>query len=386
MDRALKENGVPKDKDNYWRSYMSAVLHDPAKSEHLHRDVRAILAQDPRAVELMDALGITDGQTETGPVAGDEGTGADEVSFNDPWPPDHPLRKESDEFLDILQQTFNEVLEEKGLSAKVGDSLTLSKSKMEDIRRAVADKLSFNHRAVQLMTMLQVDFTSDGLTGAKTAEQMRDELDPTALMTGAGGTHNYLLELRERRLYEELGPEAYKDFTAMRNRKSPYIPGLGDFAIVRDPSSMGDIGKYEIYVARIHDEVLSELGLDPATVRAGSPEAVKALRMIGERIMADPEGQQFIEKLGLTSVNQWGMPTMSADEHGPIYHPIFETKNSQDTEAGSSAAGEDETETDTAGEEPETVHWRDLMASVSAEQLAMSLRLMGLTSLDQLKV
>jgi hypothetical protein len=320
---------------------------------------------------------------------------AGEVLFNDPWPPDHPFRKECDEFLDLLQQTFNEVLDEKGLSSKVGDSLTLSESEMEDVRRKVADKISYNQRAVQLMTMLQVNFSSDGLAvGQKTAEQMRNEFDPINLMFGPQGGHNYALELRERRAYEELGgPEAYRDFVAMRNRNSSsYIPGLDDFSIAlenrdtHEATSMGDIGKYEIYVARIHDEVISELGLDPATVKAGSPEALKALRMIGERIMADPEGQQFIAKLRLTSVNQWGMPTMRADKDVPTCHLIFDSaENDRDAEAGSSAAGRGETEMDAADAEPKTVHWRDLMASASAEQLAMSFRLMGLTSLDQLQ-
>jgi hypothetical protein len=308
-----------------------------------------------------------------------------EISFNDPWPPDHPFRKECDEFLELFQKTFKEVLDEKGLSPKEGEPLALSESEMEDVRQAVANKLSYDRHTVQLMTLLQVDLSSGDIsTGSKkTAEQIRSEVDPMTYMTGGRFTatgsddHNYLSEVFEMNVYEALGPEAYKEYMEMVNSDSPHIPGLNEYAMGFGQATgstsfcLGDNFKYWLLVDRIHNEVVEELGLDPATVREGSPEASQALRMIGERIMADPEGRQLMSSLGMTAINRWGMPTRPGADDQSEPNPMFDADGNL-LEAESSET--DESKTETADTEPNTVHWRDLMASALAEQLATSLR------------
>jgi hypothetical protein len=301
--------------------------------------------------------------------------GPREVSFSDPWPPGHPFRKECDEFLELFQQTLKEVLEEKGLSPKEGDPVILSESEMEDVRREVGNKLSKNHHAVQLMTLLQVDLPSDwGETDSKKAwDRGLVFEDP---------------KIGQQRMYEALGPEGYKEYMEMSNRMSRdiemggngniMIPGMSGYSMRLAKLEADPVAgtQYKLLMLRIQDKVVSDLGLDLSTLKAGSPEALQAIRMIGERIMADPEGKQLMATLGLTAVNDQGMPTAPGiwvDGHEPTPNPMFDADgNLLEAEADSAETGEGTAET--ADAKPNAIHWRDLMASALAEQLATSLR------------
>ncbi len=108
----------------------------------------------------------------------------------------------------------------------------------------------------------------------------------------------------------------YSNFARLRNPDNPWrgLPG-GEYAVSSPNRVTGeivptsDMVRYEEYFRQIHDEVVSELGLEVNTLKAGSPETLNALKQIGQRIMADPEGQRHITQLGLNHLNHVGLPT-----------------------------------------------------------------------------
>jgi hypothetical protein len=129
-----------------------------------------------------------------------------------------------------------------------------------------------------------------------------------------------------RRLYNEaIANDDYSSFMRLNNPDNPWvpIPGAGyevnaDNAIIGGTVSVSDMVHYEEYYRRIHDDVAAELGLDVSQMEAGSPESLDALKLIGQRIMDDPEGQRYIVQLGLNHITEAGLPTSEApatDDH-----------------------------------------------------------------------
>lgn len=120
-----------------------------------------------------------------------------------------------------------------------------------------------------------------------------------------------------RRQYNQaLATNDYSTFMRLRNPDHPWqgLPG-GEYAVSSPNRVTGevvptsDMVRYEEYYRRMHDQVVSELGLNVNRLSADSPETWDALKLIGEKIMADPEGRRHIVRLGLNHLNQAGLPT-----------------------------------------------------------------------------
>lgn len=286
----------------------------------------------------------------------------EQFSFKDPWPENFSFREEGNKFLEMFQQTFHEVLNESALDFNAGG---LSQNDMTDILQKVITKLESNPQAVQLMTLLQVDLAGDSVNAAS---KTRGGFDLNS------GTVS--LASREQALYEALGADGYREYIEMANSDAPRVPGLTDYVFpLSNPragtsNTLGDMAQYETYVLRIHNEVVKELGLNPAEMKEGSQEALDVLKAIGARIMADPEGKQLLGKIGLTSINHLGMPTApgiasSGDHLPPASPPLDAARAENDGEISNLKA----------------VNWQDLIKLVSLEKLAISLKLKGLESL-----
>lgn len=290
-----------------------------------------------------------------------------QISSQAPWPTESPFKKEQDRFMELFQQAFDEVLAEKGLASGSSQSVAIPEKEMSSIQAKVADKLYLNREAKQLMTLLEVDLKTEGM-----------ETDEDVLTSMLGGD----LAGLEKRLYEDLGPEKYKEYIDMSNNSTPRIPGLYSCAYgfpKSGNSMMSDMASYKLYVARVHDEVVSELGLDPSQVEEDSEEALAALKMIGERIMNDPEGQLMMHNLGLTSVNYKGMPTaadVDVDGKGaPTPNPDFEDEDfleMMEQKLQEASASKTTANWDTK------IKWKDLVKSLTTQQLAINLKLQGI--------
>jgi hypothetical protein len=111
-------------------------------------------AEETRADVAADAAGET-----TEKRGGGKGGRLSEVSLNDPWPPDHPLRGDCDRFLEIFKETYQEVLGEMGLRPESGDSssVIMSNREFKEMVRRMAEKLNANPEAKELMAALNVD-------------------------------------------------------------------------------------------------------------------------------------------------------------------------------------------------------------------------------------
>lgn len=291
------------------------------------------------------------------------------LSTQNPFPSSGPFAEEQERFMEFFQKAFDEVLLEKGLSGSA-----ISEEDMNSVQAEVSKKLSRNHEAFQLMTLLQINLEPEGVEESK-----EDKF------------YFNLFKEFEKNMYNALGPEGYKEYIDMIQNPKPQIPGLDGYAmtfthIEPDSLTYSDTVSYKLYVARIHDEVMAELNLDPAQVEEGSPEALQAVRMIGERIMNDPEGQEFLYRLGMNGINSKGMPSaMGISPDGrdtPSRNPDFTDEDFLDEL--SQRARESAPKKVASWES--SMAWGDFVQSMTSELLALNVQLKSNNSLSLLNV
>lgn len=262
-----------------------------------------------------------------------------ELNTRDPWPPDHPLRNLCDEFLTMFQEAYSQVLEEKGLKTQgKNQAVILAANEVDEVCQAVAAKLAANPEALEMMRKLNVSFESEAkLKGqANTMVPSVEEAEEEDILLPDGAINK---EAWQRRYEEMIANDDYSGLLRLYNPSgnSPVIPGANyswGFSNVLSgkENTFYDIIKYEEYFREVHDDVLRELRLDPGTMSEGSPEALEAIRLIGEKIMASPEGRQLLANVGYTCINHLGLPCTlpGAATNGdpePVMNPAFHPDN-----------------------------------------------------------
>lgn len=136
-----------------------------------------------------------------------------------------------------------------------------------------------------------------------------------------------------RRKYQEaIENDDYSTYMRLNNPDEPWVGisglsfdvGSTEYYSSID-ASISDRVRYEELFRKIHDEVLDELNLDASMLKTSDPEAKEALRMIGERLQADPLGNKLIQQMGMTEINKAGLPT-ALPLRGSDYQYIRDTE------------------------------------------------------------
>ena len=261
---------------------------------------------------------------------GDKGrcAGLVELNVRDPWPADHPLRNLCDDFMQMINEAYAEVLDERGLKTHGdGQAVIVTEDEVPEICRAVAAKLAANPKALELMKKLDVHFENAAAPPPPPEGGSIPRPDGTIDM-----------EAWQKRYDQMVANDDYSSLLRLikPGGGSPMIPGLGYISSFSNTlsgraNSYYDMIRYDEYFRQVHDQVVEEMGLDPAQMEEGSPEALEAMKRIGEKIMADPAGQQLLANAGLTHVNHLGLPSAPGvhqeGEAEPTLNPTFAPEN-----------------------------------------------------------
>ncbi len=255
-----------------------------------------------------------------------------EVSINDPWPEDHPLRDECDEFMEMFKERYKKILSEKGLLGDSGncDPLIISQSDLDEVCQEMIKGLATDPRAVSLMTELRIDFTLDGDMSAMPEEralQLYDAVKEPVL--DERGLIDFEAFKRNAKRALSLGIESMATAMAEVGHTRLVLPY--SFSPGQCPDYPGDAAgrdemnkftnkihasAYEYYklMKRAENEVLADLGLSPLDYAPDDPKNIEAVKLVGQKLMDNPRARELMAVLGLTSVNQFGLPTAAGLE------------------------------------------------------------------------
>ncbi len=255
-----------------------------------------------------------------------------EVSLNDPWPEDHPLREKCDEFLGLFKEAFTKALSEKGLADDSAncDTVIISRADMDEVCRDMIKDLATNPRAASLMAELRIDFTMDGdmsMMPEEEAMQLYGALRETVI--DERGVIDFAAYKRNAQRAVSLGLESMASAVAELGHTRLVLPY--SFAPNQRPDYPGEEAgrdemnafqkkinsyEYEYYklMKQAENEVLADLGLSPLDYAPDDPKNLEAVRLVGQKLMDNPRARELMAGLGLTSVNQFGLPTAAGLE------------------------------------------------------------------------